>query len=275
MTSSAASYDSADRERGRFLPDLQELIPYRYLILQLVKRNVTSRYKRSVLGIAWTLLDPILTMSVMAVVYTALFRRSIEAFPLFILTGLVVWNFFAQSTSQAIKLFLHSRSLLGRVYMPRSAMGFAAVGTGLVNLLVSLIPLAALMIIFGRPFTPALLLLPVALLIATLFTVGIGLLVSSWSAFFADMENIYAFLLRLGMYLSGIFYTLDALPEQMRGFVAALPTYHLINLFRDPIYAGSPPGWDSFLYCAGWAVGAFVIGFWVFTRNANVYAYRI
>jgi ABC-2 type transport system permease protein len=275
MSSHAAPlYDSATR-RPRMVGEIAELRQYRHLVFQLVKRNVTSRYKRSMLGIGWTLLDPLLTMAVMATVYTALLRNRIEAFPVFILSGLVVWNFFSQATTQAMSSFLNGRALLGRVYMPKSALSIASVGTALVNLVCSLAPLLLFMLLFDRRFTPALFFLPVAVLILLSFTVGVGLLLSSWVVFFGDIQNIFNFLLRLMMYLSGLFYSIDMLPEHLQRVLWLVPTYHLIVIFRAPVHAASLPPLDSVLYASAWALVMLLFGLWTFTRNSNAYAYRI
>jgi ABC-2 type transport system permease protein len=275
MSSHAAPlYDSATR-RPRVVGEIAELRQYRHLVFQLVKRNVTSRYKRSVLGIGWTLLDPLLTMAVMATVYTALLRNRIEAFPVFILSGLVVWNFFSQATTQAMSSFLNGRALLGRVYMPKSALSIASVGTALVNLVCSLAPLLLFMFLFDRRFTPALFFLPVAVLILLAFTVGVGLLLSSWVVFFADIQNIFGFVLRLMMYLSGLFYSIEMLPENLQRVLWFVPTYHLIVIFRSPVHGASMPPLDSILYSSAWALVMLLLGLWTFTRNSNAYAYRI
>ena len=160
------TYDS-DVPRKRIVDEVLDLLRYRELIRNLVSRNITARYKRSVLGVLWALMDPILTMIVMSVVFTALFHRTIPAFPVFLLSGLVAWNFFSQSSLQAMYDLIRGGRLIGRVNLPLSAFTFASVGTGLVNLLLSLIPLLVLMLVFRIPLTPALLFTPVAVIILT------------------------------------------------------------------------------------------------------------
>jgi ABC-2 type transport system permease protein len=214
-------------------------------------------------------------MLLMAIIYGALFKRPIEDFPIFLLSGLIVWNYYAQSSSQAMSSLMYRGSLLGRVYLPKSIFGITAVGTGLINLLLSLIPLTLLIIIYRRPVTAALAFIPLALLIVTAFTLGVGLLISLLGVFFADMINIYSFILRLTMFLSGTFYYIDRLPEKLHKIVYLMPTYHMIKIFRDPIYEGVFPQWDSILYTTTSALVILVIGFWVFTRFADEIAYRI
>lgn len=268
------TYDSQAR-RSPILDEIRELLRYRNLIVHMVKRNVTSRYKRSILGITWTLLDPLLTMIVMAIVYNALFRNSIEDFPVFLLAGLMVWNYFSQSSAHAMTEMMYSGSLLSRIYMPKSVFGVSATGTGLVNFLIALFPLFAFSILFGRPISPALFFLPIALLIITMFTLGVGLVMSSFAVFFADMLNIYNFILRLGMFLSGIFYYVDRLPPELQIVVRIMPTYHMIRLIRDPVYEGILPRWEIISYASIWALIMLLFGFWIFTRYSDEFAYKV
>ena len=187
------NYDTA-RERQLIISEIKEIIRYRNLLFHLVKRNITARYKRSLLGIGWTLLDPLLTMVIMAIVYSALFRTRIEGFPVFLLCGIVVWTYFSQASEQAMADIMYSGTLLGKVYLPKSVFAVSAIGTGLTNFLISLIPLAVFVLVYQRPITLALLFLPVAILIISAFTLGLGLLMSTFAIFFGDMVNVFSFI---------------------------------------------------------------------------------
>jgi ABC-type polysaccharide/polyol phosphate export permease len=270
----APTYDS-DAPGRQILDEMRALVHYRDLVRNLIRRNVTARYKRSILGVLWTLLDPLLTMLVMSIIYTALFARSIPDFPVFLLAGIIIWSFFSQASTRAMGDLVFGGGLIGRVYMPKSIFGVAATGTGLVNFLLALGPLLIFMVVFQRPFTSALLFIPIALLIITVFTLGVGLFMSAFAVFFVDMLNVYSILLRLLMYFSGIFYPLAVLPEKLQKLVTLIPTYHMIKIFRDPIYNGSLPPIESIAYISIWAIGMFVIGFWIFTRLSDEYAYRV
>jgi ABC-type polysaccharide/polyol phosphate export permease len=274
---SQASLPYYDTALKRYLvrDELLDLWRYRNLILHLVKRNVTSRYKRSLLGIGWTLLDPLMTMLVMALVYSALFKTRIEDFPVFLLVGIIIWTFFSQSTLQAMTELMYSGALIGRVYMPKSVFAVAAVGTGLVNLLLSLIPLSVLIVAAGRPINLSLVVLPYAITMLSIFSLGVGLFMSSYAVFFADLVTIYNFMLRLLMFLSGIFYYLDSLPVHLQWVVRINPIYHLIRLFRDPLFHGIVPRWEIVLYASLWAVFTLVIGFWIFTRRSDRIMYHL
>jgi ABC-type polysaccharide/polyol phosphate export permease len=267
-------YDST-APRSRIREELRSIVAYRDLIWNLVKRNVTARYKRSVLGVLWTLLDPILTMIVMSVVFTALFRRSIPAFPVYLLSGLLAWNFFTQSTRSAMNDLVRGGSLIGRVYLPSSIFAFTAVGTGLVNFLIACGLLIPLILVYRVPIGASLLFLPLGLLIITAFTLGVGLVMSSFVVFFTDMENIYQILIRLLFYASGIIYSVEMLPGKMQTLIAFVPTYHLVSMFRDPLYRSSFPEPFSVAYAATCAAVALIVGLWIFTRNADEYIYRL
>ena len=267
-------FDSA-APRNRIVDELHELIRYRDLVKNLVRRNVTARYKRSVLGVLWTLLDPFFTMLIMALVFSALFAQTVPGYPVFIFAGVIIWNFFAQSSTQAMVDFVYSGSLIVQVYMPKTVFAFSAIGTGLVNLGLACVPLFAIMFFLHRPVTTALMFLPIAVILASMFTLGVGLLVSALAVFFADMINIYSLILRLGMYLSGIFFSVEALPDGLRHIIALIPTYQMVEMFRYPVYHGILPPATSVLYFSGWSVAMLSAGLLVFTRLSDEYAYRV
>jgi ABC-type polysaccharide/polyol phosphate export permease len=267
-------YDSAAR-RNRMVDEVRELVRYRDLVRNLVRRNVTARYKRSVLGVLWTLLDPLLLMIVMAVVFGTLLAKSTPSYPVFLLSGIVIWNFFSQSSTQTMMDFVYSGSLVVQVYMPKSVFAVSSIGTHLVNLILAFIPLVTIVLIIGHPITPALLFLPVSVLLIAMFTLGTGLLVSALAVFFADMINIFNLSIQLLFFISGVFFSVEVLPEGLQRVIFLLPTYQMVTIFRYPIYEGLIPPIDSLIYFSAWAVGTLVLGLYVFTRLSDEYAYRV
>jgi len=267
-------YDSASN-RHRMVDEVRELVRYRDLVRNLVRRNVTARYKRSVLGVLWTLLDPLLTMVAMAVVFSAILAKSVPGYSVFLLSGIVIWNFFSQASTQAMMDFMYSGSLVAQVYMPKSVFAFSSIGTHLVNLGLACIPLFIIDLIVGRPITPALLFLPVSVLLVAMFTLGTGLLISSLAAFFADVINIFNLSIQLLMFLSGVFFSVDIMPEALQKVIFLLPTYQMVTIFRYPIYEGRIPPTESLIYFSAWAVGLLLLGLFVFTRLSDEYAYRV
>lgn len=142
----ASAYDSARRPPPA-VEELQALWRYRDLVVQLVRRDLVARYKRSVLGIAWTMLNPLGMMLVLTLVFSHLFR-TVPAYPAYVLIGLMAWNFFAQSTVMAMRQLVWGGTLLQRIYMPRTTFAVSAVGTGLVNLVFAFIPLLVVLLSF-------------------------------------------------------------------------------------------------------------------------------
>lgn len=269
-----AYYDSASRP-GPLVEEFFALIKYRELLRQFVSRSIKTRYKRSVLGVLWTLLNPLLTMIVLTVVFSQVFRFAVANYAVYVLCGLVIWNFYSSVTSGAMGDMLWSGSLLGRIYVPKSVFAVSAVGTGLVNLLLSLIPVFLIALILGVKITPAVLVMPFAILILAVFALGMGLLLSTAAVYFADMEPVYNVLLTIWMYATPIIYPLEALPEQIRWVMLFNPLYYMVSLFRDPLYLGTVPGLSYWLISAGFAVLALVVGGIIFTARASEYAYRI
>lgn len=266
-------YDSENRGFLAF-EETRNLIKYRELVMQLIRRDLVSRYKRSFLGVAWTMLNPLGTMLILSLVFSNLFR-SVNSYPIFILSGLIGWNFFSQATTAALLQNVWGGSLLHKVYMPRTAFTVSAIGTGVVNLLLSLIPLFMIMLILGQPFYFSILFLPVSILLLTIFALGIGLLVSTLALYFPDVVDMYHIGLTAWMYLTPIIYPAEIIPEVYRRWILAFnPMYYLVELIRQPIYDGHVPSGDVLGIGIGISFSALIIGWLVFTWKANEFTYR-
>src|SRR5262245_29957267 len=170
------TYDSQKR-RSPALEELLDVIQYRDLIYQLIRRDVVSRYKRSVLGVAWTMLQPLGMMIVMGIVFSALFRH-VEGYIAYLLSGLIAWTFFAQTTSAAIYQVVWGGALIRQIYIPMSAFTISSIGTGLINLFLSLIPLLFITLVVGRPVSWSVFFLPIPIFLLMAFALGISLILS-------------------------------------------------------------------------------------------------
>lgn len=266
-------YDSTKR-LPPMLEELFELFRYRDLIFQLVRRDIVTRYKRSILGVVWTMLSPLGMMLVLLLAFSTLFGGN-RATAVYLLSGLIVWTFFAQSTTAAMSQFAHGGTLLQRIYVPRATFAISAIGTGLVNLVLSFIPLGLVMVVSGAPFPPTLLFLPVSVLLFLLFTLGIALLVSTLAVYFPDVAEMYQIALLAWMYLTPIIYPEEIVPEAYRWWMFNLnPMYHLVSLFRLPLYDGILPSLPRLATATAMALVVFLIGWVVFTRRADEFAYR-
>lgn len=267
-------YDSA-RLNNPAVSEAIELNRYRGLLWQLVLRNVKTRYKRSVLGILWTMLSPLLMMLVLSFAFSNVFRVQQPHYAAYALAGLSLWNFFAQTTTGAMSELIWGGSLINKIYLPRSIFAAVALGTSLVNLLLTLIPLFVVMIITGVPLRPALLVLPLPILLTAMFALGVALVLSRVAAYFADVLEMYQILLTAWMYLTPIIYPKDIIPQHLRWLFNLNPMYHLIEIFRAPMLAGWLAGPKTVLASVVAAVVALAFGWWYFSRKADELAYRI
>jgi ABC-type polysaccharide/polyol phosphate export permease len=266
-------YDSAQR---RLMPLLEarEAWRYRDLIVFLVRRDLTARYKRSVLGIAWTMLNPLGMMIVLSIVFSQIFRMNIADYPAYVLSGLISWTFFAQTSSAAINVLVWGGDLMQRIYIPRSAFAISSIGTGLINLLLSLVPLIVVMVVIGTPLHLTILLAPISMILLGLFSLGVGLLISTIGIYFADIVEMYSIVIMAWFYITPIIYTLDLLPANLQGWLQFNPMVTLVELFRSLVFYGKIPTLENWLISIGVALGMFLIGWLVFTGKSDEFAYR-
>ena len=267
-------YDSA-RLRHPLIEELLALYKYRSLVQQFVSRTIKTRYKRSVLGVLWTLLNPLMMMVVLTVVFSHIFKFAIEHYPIYVLSGLILWSFFSHTTSTAMGEMIWSGSLMNRIYVPKTVFAVSAIGVGLVNILISLVPLLLITLILGVRLTPAILVLPFSILLLGLFALGIGLILAAAAVYFADILPVYEVVLTIWMYATPIIYPVDAIPPNFAWVLKLNPLYYLIQVFRTPIYDGVLPDPQVWLIAVSVSLVTFIIGGLIFTWKSNEYAYRL
>jgi len=266
-------YDSTKRGSSA-LEELRGIFQYRDLVYQLVRRDIVTRYKRSVLGIAWTMLQPLGMMLVMTVVFSNLFH-SIEGYPSYLLSGLIAWTFFSQTTTAAIYQIVWGGQLLHRIYLPRTSFAVSAIGTGVINLIFSLVPLIFIMLITGRPIRWSIIFIPIAIIQLAAFALGVGLILSTLAIYFPDVSEMYQIILIAWMYLTPIIYPESILPAAYRFWITNLnPMYHMIRIFRILLYEGALPSWTEFATAGGIAITTLVIGWIFFAKKADEFTYQ-
>lgn len=267
-------YDSS-KLRSPFVEELLAVFRYRDLVMQLIARTVKIRYKRSVLGVAWTMINPLLTMLVLTLVFSTIFRFDSGSYALFVLSGLLIWNFFAQSTTAAMGDLIWSGGLVGRIYLPKSAFSVAAIGTALVNLGLALIPYILIALALGSRPSWTWLLLPVPALMIALLSLGVGLGVSAAAVYFPDVMPTYEVLLMAWMYLTPVIYPLQMLPADVQRLLKLNPVYYPLAVFRALLVDGKLPSLADVALGLATGTGALLIGWWVFTRRSREMAYRV
>src|SRR4030042_5598221 len=248
-------YDSAI-QKIHALEEIREIKRYRHLILQLVRRDMLARYKRSVLGVAWTMLNPLGMIIVLSIVFSRLFA-GVVSYPAYILSGLIAWNFFAQSTNAAMSGLVWGGSLIQRIYIPRTAFGISAIGTALVNILLSLIPLILVMLVTQTAIHISIIFLPISIFLLACFALGVGLILSTMAVYFPDVAEMYQIFLLAWMYLTPIIYPEQIIPANLHLIFDLNPMYYLVRIFRLPVLDGRIPTFDEMLPAAICGIGAF------------------
>jgi ABC-type polysaccharide/polyol phosphate export permease len=266
-------YDSSQRGLPA-MEELLELFRYRNLVFQTVRRNIVVRYKRSVLGIAWTMLNPLGTTLILTFVFSGVFGGP-ASYSVYVLSGLICWTFFSQATNDAMHNLIWGGGLLKRIYIPRTVFAVSSVATGLVNMTLALVPLLVIMMLTSVTPQWSMLILPVPALFLAMFALGVGLLLSAIAIYFTDVTEMYTILLMAWFYLSPVIYMKEFLPEDYAWIVQLNPMYYLINLFRAPIYDGRVPSLQEFLVSGAIAVVTLLIGWFVFSQKADEFAYRV
>ena len=220
---------------------MRQYLRYRDLVRNLVARDLKVRYRRSAVGFLWTMLQPLLTMLVLTVVFSNVFRFDIANYPVYALAGIMFWNFFSQSVTSSMNSLKTNAHLLTKLPVPKAVFPLASVLAGIINLTLALIPLFLILLITGHPIRPAVLFLPVAILLAGAFTLGVGLLLSPLAVMFYDTIEMVAVFLTLFMYLTPTFYPMEIVPEKFHWAVRFNPIRSVLEVFRDPIYYGKIP----------------------------------
>jgi len=266
-------YGSAQRKHPA-IEELLALFQYRDLIFQLTRRDIVARYKRSVLGIAWTMLNPLGIMIVMSVVFSNIFNR-VESYPTYLLTALVCYTTFQQSTVVAMNSTVWGSKLLEQIYLPRTSFVLSTIFASMVNFALGLIPLFLIMLITGVPIRWTALLVPIGMLLLCSFSLGFGFLLSTLAVFFPDIAEIYPVLMRAWMYLTPIFVPVEILEKVLDGWVLRLnPLHHIIKIFRDLLYYGTLPSLMDWGIAALVSFGALLLGWYFFCVKADNFAYH-
>ena len=276
QSSLSTVYDSTRRGSIVF-EELREIFNYRYLVLQLVRRDILTRYKRSFLGVAWTMLNPLGMMLVWTIAFSQFFRSAnLPSYPAFVLNGLLAWTFFSQTTTASMVNLVWGGGLLNRIYIPRTSFSIAAMGTGLVNIGLSMVPLIGVMLVTGLSLHWSLFFVPISVLILAGFALGVGLLLSTLAVYFPDIAEMYQILLTAWMFLTPVMYPETILPAAYRSYITMLiPMCHMVKLFRIPVYYGRLPTFIELLIPLGISLIVLTIGWLVFTKKSDEFAYRI
>ena len=250
---------------------------YSFLLSQLVSRDFKVKYKRSVLGIIWSLLYPLLNMAVMALVFSKMFKFSTPGvnYLVYVLSGLVMFNYFSEASNLAMSSVVANFSLINKIYIPKYIFPLSKCLFVGINFLLTLIPLYLVIFLTGTGVNIYHLILPYAFICLFIFTFGFGLILSTISVFLRDMFYIYGILITLWTYLTPIMYDLSIISEEIQTFFKLNPLYHYINFIRQIILYNKVPSIFSFAICGISALIVLFIGLITFKKNQDKFIYYV
>ena len=248
---------------------------YFFVIKQMVSREVKRKYARSYLGIAWSVLNPLLTMAVMAMIFSTVFKHSIENYPMYYLTASLFWQFFSSATQSAMTALVDNRTLLYKVKLTKQTFVISRVFTALTNFGYTCIAYVLMMLVFRIKPSIYMLFFPVDVFFMLLFSMGLGYVLSILYVFFADIKYLYSVLLTLWMYMSALFYPVDRLSTVMQYVVNMNPVYNYIRFARDIMLYGNIPEFGVWLKIIIWGGFSFTFGYIFFRKNENLVMQRI
>jgi ABC-2 type transport system permease protein len=245
----------------------KEIWEYREMVASLVKRDLKSRYKGSVLGFLWMFLNPLLQLAVYTVVFSTIMRMGIDKFYLFLFVALVPWLFFSTCLSAGTTVIFSEQDMVKKIYFPREVLPIAFTISQFVNMLLSFLVIFAVLIISGIRLNPqALFFLPLVMLVEFVMALGVTYLVSALNVYFRDLEHILGILSMAWMYLTPILYPMDMVPQQYVGLFTLNPMTSITVAYRDILYYGQVPHMNTLFHALAMGVLVLAIGQVVFGR---------
>lgn len=272
------AYQETMARKGRPTWTLRVLSAFRrygFLMKQLISRDFKTKYKRSVLGVLWSFLNPLLTMLVQYVVFSTLFKSDVPNFPLYLLTGIVCFNFFNEATAMSLLSITGNASLITKVYVPKYIYPVSRVLSSAINLLLSLLPLFAVMLLTRAPLRPALLLLPFGIVCLVALCMGMAFLLSTAMVFFRDTQFLWGVLSMLWMYATPIFYPESIIPDQFMTLYKCNPLYHIIRFTRIVLIDGVSPEPKAYGLCLLVSLIPLLLGAVVFKKNQDKFVLNL
>ena len=263
------------RQLDLFNENFSDRKQYFFVIQELTSREIKRKYARSYLGIIWSVLNPLLTMSVMSFVFSYMFKRSIENYPLYYLTGNIFWALFSGATNSAMTALVDNKTLLLKAKLPKQTFVLSRIYTSLTNFGYTCIAYVFMLIIFRVKPSWTMLLFPLDVALALIFGAGIGYILSILYVFFADIKYLYSVLLTMILYMSAIFYPVTSLPPVLQEAIGYNPIYLSIYIAREAVVYNRAPHYSAWIKLAMAATISFAAGLTVFKKKENDVMQRV
>lgn len=254
---------------------IQKLKKHQFLFRELVRRDFTKKYKRTILGIAWSVLSPLLSLLVMNLIFGTLLGSSIEHYTIYLFSGQLIFSFFSDSTNEGMTSLLNNAEVFTKVNVPKYLFLFSKNVSSLINFGITLVIYFLFVVANGVPITWKFILLiyPVACLV--IFNLGVGLILSALYVFFRDIQYLYSIFTMLLMYMSAIFYSIDTFPQIGRNLFLLNPVYVYIRYFRKIVLESTVPTPQFHMVALGYALIVFGVGAWIYKKKNHSFLYYV
>lgn len=244
-------------------------LKFKPLLNELVSRDIKIKYRRSVLGVLWTVLNPLCMMVILSIVFSNIFKFDIENFPLYILSGQVIFNFFNDATTSSMTSILFNASLIKKVYVPKYLFVLARIVSSFINLIASLCALLVMMVVSRAELHWEIILSVIPLTMVVGFSLGIGLILAALTVKFRDIMHLYAVFTTGLMYLTPVIYPMSILPETIKKLVMLNPLTNYLTMFRDVMFNHMTPGIGDMVIGLTEMILALVVGLWIFYKKQD------
>ena len=252
---------------------IKEIWAYRTMISSLIKRDLRGRYKGSVLGFAWTFLNPLLQLGVYTIVFSTIMRAGIEDYYLFLFVALIPWIFFSASLTGGASCIISQKEMVKKIYFPREVLPIAHVTCQFVNMLLSFLVVFAVIIVSGKGINiVAVLCLPVVMLAEYLLAISIALLTSALTVYLRDLEHILGIIAMAWQFLSPVMYSVDMIPERLQNIFMINPMSPIIIAYRDILYYKKIPELETLVHGLLFSIIVLIIGWIVFSHLKKHFA---
>lgn len=254
---------------------LEQFLKNQFLFEELVKRDFKVKYKRTVLGMGWSILSPLLTLLVMNIVFSHFFGRGMKHYTIYLFCGNLLFNYYREATSNGMNSLMSNSRIFSKINVPKYIFLLSRNVTSLINFGLTLIVFFVFCIVDRVEFGIHFLALIYPIICLVIFNLGIGLILSALFVFFRDMSYLYDIFTMLLMYLSAIFYTVDIMPEKYQTMFLLNPVYVYIKYFRTVVLDGQVPSFELHLLGAFYAVMAILVGAWIYKKYNYKFLYYV
>jgi len=252
-----------------------EIYDGRSVLSQLVSQQLILRYRRTALGYLWSLINPLMMMTVMAVVFSTLFKADLKTFAVFLFAGMIPWNFFSSLTSQSCFSFINNEGLIKQIYLPKAIFPLSIAIALLIDSGLSFLALFVIILSIGGSLSWAVLFIPIAYVLLFFFALGIGLIMSVLTVFFRDLQYVISIAMQGMFFLTPILYKPESLTGKVEWLIKLNPVVPFIELFRTPLFLNTVPSLDIILQATMYSVLSMAIGLNFFLRQEKKIVFRL